>query len=636
MHVQGTYAKVKFAQHMETGKSYAIKVLNKDVLISRGMVEQVKREIGILKQVQHPNIVNLEEVMSSKDKIFMVMELVTGGDLFDKVASEGPMREKEAKALFCQILSAVAYCHEQGVCHRDLKPENVLLTSKGEAKLSDFGLGAIRQIENSESANMMNTVCGTPNYASPEVISKKPYDGFASDVWSLGVVLYVMLAGCLPFDEDNIVVLFEKIAKSEFTIPPWMSQPAADVLKSMLCVDPSARASIDSIWDSQWIKEGCDMHPCPSAGALKDAIPSNPDDDDVFVPVRTLGNMLASKRDAEPSSRGQNPKNEAKINAFDLINEFLDISAMFEAKDDLVSRHTQFSSGADEVEIFDEMEAAVIALGGKIDSRTLNLLRLHISSARGPIRVNVSIIKLYKKDKIVDLQKVSGNTVEFYNWYSELMGVLSINVLTENKRQILGPLNAFELISRNISLGAMFDLDEHKSRGHVQFSSHATVKQILLTIQQGTLAMGGEVDSIDIESERMQIVAPVGGGKGMKVTVRTLEVLPGTRVVQLIKHAGSMLDLCKFYNRLSVNHLDTILVRHRDGTVPHPRADTFKSYLSLNSSTPGGSSGQVSSHSESNSLSVSGRGNSIEKISLDVQKTPRLNSVPESPLIPHS
>jgi serine/threonine protein kinase len=165
--------------------------LDKEHLLSSGMVEQVRREIAILKRVRHPHIANLIEVMSSKDKIFMVMELITGGELFDKVATEGPLREPPARVAFAQLLSAVAHCHARGIYHRDLKPENVLLASDGSVKLSDFGLGAVTEAAETGPAAMLTTTCGTPNYIAPEVLAKRGYDGAKADVWSLGERLFL-------------------------------------------------------------------------------------------------------------------------------------------------------------------------------------------------------------------------------------------------------------------------------------------------------------------------------------------------------------------------------------------------------------------------------------------------------------
>lgn len=567
-----------------------MKVLSKDLLISRGMVEQVKREIGILKELHHDNIVNLHEVMSSKDKIFMVMELVTGGDLFDRIAVQGPLKESEGRIMFSQILSALTYCHQQGVCHRDLKPENVLLTSEGVAKLSDFGLGSIREKDTSESCGLLSTVCGTPNYAAPEVISKEPYDGRAADIWSLGTVLYVMLAGCLPFDEDNVVLLFQKISEADYTIPPWISSEAASVLKSMIHVDPKSRPSASDLWEFQWLKQtNNDIQKAFSSCIIpQDNVLYDLKEDEVFVPVQTYQSRNSSFRSTTGLTRSVSDAGHAsQWNAFDLINEFLDISGIFESKDDMVTRRTQFTSGAKESEILDEMENAVVALGGKVEKRTSHSLRLYVTSVKGPMRIHVSFIKLFNGERIVDIQKIAGNTPEFYKWYSDLINTLSISVFKhqetrtgEGTKTVLLKMNAFELIGRNLNLGPLFDLDEDRSTGHVQFSTRASLKEVFMTIGKGTLDLGGEVDDIDYDYERMEIVAPVGGGRGMSITVRTLEVLPGIRVVQLLKHSGSMLDLCKFYNRISAKSLEPIMMKRRDGRVVHPRAMTFGSFAS--------------------------------------------------------
>ena len=567
-----------------------MKVLSKDLLISRGMVEQVKKEIGILKEVKHDNVVNLHEVMSSKDKIFMVMELVTGGDLFDRIAVQGPFKESEGRILFSQILSALTYCHQQGVCHRDLKPENVLLTSEGVAKLSDFGLGSIREKDTSENYDLLSTVCGTPNYAAPEVISKEPYDGRAADIWSLGTVLYVMLAGCLPFDEDNVVLLFQKISEADYTIPPWISSEATAVLKSMIQVDPKSRPSATDLWEFQWLKQSDnDIQKAFSSCIIPhDSVLHDLKEDEVFVPVQSFQSVNRSFKNAAGLIRSVSETGQpTQWNAFDMINDFLDISGIFELKDDMVARHTQFTSGAKESEILDEIENAVVALGGKVEKRTSCSLRLYVTSMKGPMRIHVSFIKLFNGERIVDLQKIAGNTPEFYKWYSDLINTLSISVFkhqetrtSEETKTVLSKMNAFELIGRNLNLGPMFELDEDRSAGHVQFSTRASLKEVFMTIGKGTLDLGGEVDDIDYDYERMELVAPVGGGRGMSITVRTLEVLPGIRVVQLLKHSGSMLDLCKFYNRLSASSLESIMMKRRDGRVVHPRAMTFGSFAS--------------------------------------------------------
>ncbi|KAG5063833.1 hypothetical protein JHK85_005016 [Glycine max] len=180
----------------------AMKVVGKEKVIKVGMMEQVKKEISVMKMVKHQNIVELHEVMASKSKIYIAMELVRGGELFNKV-SKGRLKEDVARLYFQPLISAVDFCHSRGVYHRDLKPENLLLDEHDNLKVSDFGLTAFS--EHLKEDGLLHTTCGMP--ASPEVIAKKGYDGAKADIWSCGVILYVLLAGFLPFQDDNLVAM---------------------------------------------------------------------------------------------------------------------------------------------------------------------------------------------------------------------------------------------------------------------------------------------------------------------------------------------------------------------------------------------------------------------------------------------
>ena len=175
-----------------------------------------------MKLVHHKSIVKLMEVLASRTKIFIVIELVTGGELFDKIVSAGRLDEDKARLYFRQLVDGVEYCHSKGVCHRDLKPENLLLDENGMLKISDFGLSALYDGDadgNSSRSQLLHTTCGTPNYVAPEVLADKGYDGRTADVWSCGVILYVLLAGFLPFDEPTMTALFRKIQSADFECP---------------------------------------------------------------------------------------------------------------------------------------------------------------------------------------------------------------------------------------------------------------------------------------------------------------------------------------------------------------------------------------------------------------------------------
>lgn len=171
---QGTFAKVYHARNIETGENVAIKIVDKEKVLKVGMIEQIKREISVMRLVRHPNVVQLYEVMASKAKIYFVMEFVRGGELFNKV-SKGKLRVEVARKYFQQLICAVDYCHSRGVYHRDLKPENLLLDDEGNLKVSDFGLSALA--ESKRQDGLLHTMCGTPAYVAPEVIHRKGYDG---------------------------------------------------------------------------------------------------------------------------------------------------------------------------------------------------------------------------------------------------------------------------------------------------------------------------------------------------------------------------------------------------------------------------------------------------------------------------
>nr|GMC65202.1 CBL-interacting serine/threonine-protein kinase 24-like [Ipomoea batatas] len=231
---EGTFAKVKFAQNSETGEGVAIKVMAKSTILKHKMVEQIKQEISIMKIVRHPCIVRLHEVLSSQTKLYIVLEFVTGGELFDEIVHKGRLPEDKARLYFQQLLDAVAHCHSKGVYHRDLKPENLLLDSYGNLKVSDFGLSALPK----QGVDLLHTTCGTPNYVAPEVLGHRGYDGAAADVWSCGVILYVLMAGYLPFNEPDLPTLYQKINAAEFVCPFWFSPGAVSLIQKILDPNP--------------------------------------------------------------------------------------------------------------------------------------------------------------------------------------------------------------------------------------------------------------------------------------------------------------------------------------------------------------------------------------------------------------
>ncbi|KAE8782908.1 CBL-interacting protein kinase 32 [Hordeum vulgare] len=241
---EGTFAKVRFARNTETGDPVAIKILDKEKLLKHKMVEQIKREIATMKLIKHPNVVRIHEVMGSKTKIYIVLEYVTGGELFDTIVNHGRMREDEARRYFQQLINAVDYCHSRGVYHRDLKPENLLLDSCGNLKVSDFGLSALSQ--QLKDDGLLHTTCGTPNYVAPEVLEDQGYDGAMADLWSCGVILFVLLAGYLPFEDSNLMVLYKK---EHHVTEKKEEEPVA--LNAFELISMSAGLNLGNLFDSE-------------------------------------------------------------------------------------------------------------------------------------------------------------------------------------------------------------------------------------------------------------------------------------------------------------------------------------------------------------------------------------------------
>lgn len=248
----GNFSKVKLATDTETKKQWAIKIIDKGQLVREHMEEQLKREIAVMKRLRQPNIIELHEVMQTSNHIYLVLELVTGGELFEKIASERRFTEPVARKYFHQLICGIHYCHSQGIAHRDLKPENLLLDSSGTLKISDFGLSNIQRGTGGNGNTMLQTVCGTPNYVAPEVLKEQGYDGLKADIWSCGVVLFVMLAGYLPFDDENVNALFTKIERGEFRMPRNISPESKDLLSQMMTVDPNRRITLDQIIIHPW------------------------------------------------------------------------------------------------------------------------------------------------------------------------------------------------------------------------------------------------------------------------------------------------------------------------------------------------------------------------------------------------
>uniref|UniRef100_A0A1I7SBJ3 Serine/threonine-protein kinase par-1 n=1 Tax=Bursaphelenchus xylophilus TaxID=6326 RepID=A0A1I7SBJ3_BURXY len=249
---KGNFAKVKLARHIPTGIDVAIKIIDKTAL-NPSSLQKLFREVRIMKQLDHPNIVKLYQVMETDQTLYLVMEYASGGEVFDYLVAHGRMKEKEARAKFRQIVSAVQYLHSKNIIHRDLKAENLLLDADMNIKIADFGFS-----NQFSAGTKLDTFCGSPPYAAPELFQGKKYDGPEVDVWSLGVILYTLVSGSLPFDGQNLKELRERVLRGKYRIPFYMSTDCENLLKKFLVLNPARRGTLEQIMRdrSGWMNMG--------------------------------------------------------------------------------------------------------------------------------------------------------------------------------------------------------------------------------------------------------------------------------------------------------------------------------------------------------------------------------------------
>ncbi|CAM6017519.1 unnamed protein product [Sphagnum balticum] len=401
---EGTFAKVKYAKHVDTGASVAIKIIDKEKILKHKMVEQIKREISTMKLVKHPNIVQIYEVLASKTKIYIVLEYVTGGELFNKILNNGRLREDQSRKYFQQLIDAVDYCHSRGVYHRDLKPENLLLDAGGNLKISDFGLSALPQQFRADG--LLHTTCGTPNYVAPEVIDDKGYAGATADLWSCGVILYVLMAGYLPFDESNLMTLYKKIHKADFTCPPWFSTAARRFILQILDPNPKTRVTVAQIHKTDWFKKGY----TPAKFEQKDDI--NLDDiESVFS--ESTEHLLTEKNETKPTV----------MNAFELItlSDGLNLSGLFDTPEDPKKGATRFTSTKPPNEIIASIEEVAKPLGFDVQTRNFKMkMKGDKEGRKGHLSVATQVFEVAPSLFMVELHKAHGDTLEYHSFYDDL------------------------------------------------------------------------------------------------------------------------------------------------------------------------------------------------------------------------
>ncbi|ESQ52013.1 hypothetical protein EUTSA_v10016543mg [Eutrema salsugineum] len=404
----GSFAKVYLARNINSGENVAIKVIDKEKIVKSGMAGHIKREISILRRVRHPYIVHLLEVMATKTKIYIVMEYVRGGELYDKVA-KGRLREGVARRYFQQLISSVAFCHSRGVYHRDLKLENLLLDDEGNLKVSDFGLSVVS--EQLRQDGICQTFCGTPAYLAPEVLTRKGYDAAKADVWSCGVILFVLMAGYLPFDDKNVLVMYKKIYKGQFRCPKWFSPELTRLMNRILDTNPDTRITIPEIMRHRWFKKGFkDVKFYIENDKLCREDDNDEDDSSSLSSGRS---STASEGDAEfDVKRVDSMTRPASLNAFDIISfsSGFDLSGLFEEG----GEGARFVSAAPVTKIISKLEEIAKVANFTVRKKDWSVrLEGCREGAKGPLTIKVEIFELTSSLVVVEVKKKGGKIEEY-------------------------------------------------------------------------------------------------------------------------------------------------------------------------------------------------------------------------------
>lgn len=392
---QGTFAKVYYGRSIQTQESVAIKMIDKDKILRVGLMNQIKREISVMRLVRHPHVVKLYEVMATKTKIYFVMEYAKGGELFNKV-SKGKLKEDVARKYFQQLINAVDFCHSRGVYHRDLKPENLLLDENENLKISDFGLSALAESKHQDG--LLHTTCGTPAYVAPEVINRNGYDGAKADTWSCGVILYVLLAGYLPFHDSNLVEMYRKIGKADFKYPSVFPHEVRRLVSRILDPNPNTRISIAKIKEFPWFKRGMNFRASVKPDAAAAAASS-------------------STADADPAAAVNNNErhNVMTLNAFDIISlsPGFDLANLFEESSQ--KKEARFTSWRTASVIISKLEEVAKRLKLRTTKREPGLLKFEGTKEgrKGILCIDAEIFEVTQTFHLVEMKKANGDTLEY-------------------------------------------------------------------------------------------------------------------------------------------------------------------------------------------------------------------------------
>ncbi|KEH34821.1 CBL-interacting kinase [Medicago truncatula] len=383
---QGNFAKVYKARDLRTGDRVAVKVIDKEKVLRAGMMVQAKREIETMRRVKHPNVLRLYEVLATKTKIYLILEYAKGGELFLKIRK---ISYNQARQYFQQLVSALDFCHKKGVYHRDLKPENLLLDENGVLKIADFGFSTF--IESHRRNNMLQTMCGTPMYVAPDVLHGKGYCGEKADVWSCGVILYVLMTRYYPFYDRNLMEMYRKSNKGEYKCPDWFSVEIRRLLSQILNPNPDSRISTAKIMESQ--REITN-------------VAANAESDKAIVE-----NEIAV---VEPNQELVQPK---YLNAFHILSlsAGLDLSVFFASNNDDEIEDIKFTSKSSASSIISTMEDIAHMLNMKIVKNNGEMLKLEREQdlRKRPLTISTEIFEFAPSFYLVEIKKYSGDASEY-------------------------------------------------------------------------------------------------------------------------------------------------------------------------------------------------------------------------------
>ncbi|KDP40264.1 hypothetical protein JCGZ_02262 [Jatropha curcas] len=376
---RGSFAKVYSARSLVDNNMVAIKIIDKTKTVDAAMEPRIICEISAMRRLQHhPNILKIHEVMATKTKIYLVMELALGGELFSKVLQRGKLKESKARWFFQQLVSALHFCHQNGVAHRDVKPQNLLLDENGNLKVSDFGLSALAEIQNDSC--VLQTACGTPAFTAPEVMARRGYEGPKVDAWSCGVILFFLLSAKLPFDDSNLAVMYKKIHKRDYQMPTPISKSAKSIITQLLDPNPTTRMSIEQLMNHSWFMKNYEL----------------PTQSSVFE----LENNKFFKFD------------NSGVNAFDIISlsSGLDLSGLFEATNRTEKRFTS----AEKVErIMERVREVGGGLGYRIEEGKGGAIGL----GKGRVVLVFEVLEIAERLMVVEVKVVGvgcgGGGLEF-------------------------------------------------------------------------------------------------------------------------------------------------------------------------------------------------------------------------------